>query len=654
MSLVHRSMTFDDKSIDESARTAKIKWTTGASVLRRNWTTNPVYEELDMTREAINLSSLNDNAPLLMDHNSASVRNIVGVIEPGSAYISDKNGYATVRFGTDKDCDLIFQKVKEGLISKVSVGYSIEKTQRVRAKNKEDFDTILVTKWTPKEVSVCVFPADPGAGFRSLEEEKFELKEDLIPLENETDKRNDNEIKNDKSNQERNLVMNNVQVTVPKINEMETRMDKSSSPSVEDIVKRERERISEISKMVRLASLDDSFSSELIDGGIALEQARTLVFQKMEEAHKETRYKPAVTGGNPVESIEKRNDAIANAILNRYDSRLSGSLDESSRRFRNSSLVEIARYVTGANQFESTTEVISRALSTSDFPKLLENITGKTLRAAYAQAPKTYDPLVRKITVPDFKEIKRVQIGDVSKFQEKAENGQYKAGKFGEASESYSIKESGLMIQISRQTLINDDLGAMLRLPSMIARSAADFESETVWGEITKNAVMGDGINVFDAAHNNVAKVPAGINIQSIAAAKSAMRLQRGINGSRLNITPYYLIVSSAMEVNALQFMHATTPNNDQSTNPFKSSLTVIVEPRLDDVNPNAWYLAADLGQIDLIEMAYLQGQEGLFVDQMYDFDTDGMRMKARLDFGVKIIDHRGFFKNDGEKQSSK
>ncbi len=71
-------------------------------------------------------------------------------------------------------------------------------------------------------------------------------------------------------------------------------------------------------------------------------------------------------------------------------------------------------------------------------------------------------------------------------------------------------------------------------------------------------------------------------------------------------------------------------------------------------MNPNAWYLSADLGQIDLIEMAYLQGQEGLYMEQKIDFDTDGIRLKVRMDVEAKAIDWRGFYRNDGVSQLEK
>ena len=51
---------------------------------------------------------------------------------------------------------------------------------------------------------------------------------------------------------------------------------------------------------------------------------------------------------------------------------------------------------------------------------------------------------------------------------------------------------------------------------------------------------------------------------------------------------------------------------------------------------------------IDTIEYAFLEGQEGVFIETRMGFDVDGVEIKARLDFGAKAIDWRGLYKNPG------
>ena len=61
-----------------------------------------------------------------------------------------------------------------------------------------------------------------------------------------------------------------------------------------------------------------------------------------------------------------------------------------------------------------------------------------------------------------------------------------------------------------------------------------------------------------------------------------------------------------------------------------------------------AWYLAANPTQIDTIEYAYLEGQQGAYIETRNGFDVDGVEIKCRLDFGAKAIDWRGLYKNAG------
>lgn len=82
--------------------------------------------------------------------------------------------------------------------------------------------------------------------------------------------------------------------------------------------------------------------------------------------------------------------------------------------------------------------------------------------------------------------------------------------------------------------------------------------------------------------------------------------------------------------------------------NPFSGLYVLIPEPRLDANSATAWYMAGDPSQIDTIELAYLQGQPGIYTESRQGFEVDGLEIKCRLDVAAKAIDHRGLFKNAG------
>jgi len=69
------------------------------------------------------------------------------------------------------------------------------------------------------------------------------------------------------------------------------------------------------------------------------------------------------------------------------------------------------------------------------------------------------------------------------------------------------------------------------------------------------------------------------------------------------------------------------------------------VEPR---ITGNEWFTAANPSVIDTIEYAFLSGEEELFTEQEQGFNSDVIKIKARMVFGAKAIDHRGLYKNPG------
>ena len=65
-------------------------------------------------------------------------------------------------------------------------------------------------------------------------------------------------------------------------------------------------------------------------------------------------------------------------------------------------------------------------------------------------------------------------------------------------------------------------------------------------------------------------------------------------------------------------------------------TLAPVSEPRLDAASETTWYPAASPNRIDTIEYAYLEGQQGAYIQTRNGFDVDGVEIKCRLDFGAK------------------
>ncbi|MFN3615519.1 MAG: prohead protease/major capsid protein fusion protein, partial [Rubrimonas sp.] len=652
-------------TVNSEARSVDVVFTTGAAVRRRRWTgwdtSVPFDEILEVSDRAVDLTRLNAGAPALDSHSVWSSHSQVGVVE--RAWIEGKEGKATIRFpreGLDQAADRMFGLISDGIIRNVSVGYSIERVKVVEPAAKGEVEQRIVERWTPLEVSFVTVPADPRAQVRAADQASYPVeivdtrmqKEASMP-ESTTTVAGDVPASHETRHQP---------VAAPANSEpTATRTpEPAPAPDSEAIASRareaERDRVSTIYDLTGRLNLERSFAEDLVKRGVSIDESRRLILDQVAAKSDETRTFPHVSvplGGRD-ERITRR-DAVANALLHRYSPTLF-PLEDAARQYRGMTLLELARESLGNAGVNtrglSRDEVATRALhSTSDFPEILSAVTNKTLRQAYDAYPRTFALFCRQVLATDFKSMHRVQLGEAPQLLEVGESGEFKRGTLGESKESYKVKTYGRVVAITRQVLINDDLDAFTRIPAMYGNSIAQLESDVVWGIITANPAMADGNALFHTTHKNLAATGAALDVASVGAARAAMALQTGLDKKTvLNIRPAFLIVPAALELKAEQLVAQNLVPADSAKVVPQSirTLSPISEPRLDAASATSWYLAASPNQIDTIEYAYLEGQQGAYIETRNGFDVDGVEIKCRLDFGAKAIDWRGLYKNPG------
>lgn len=616
---------FSPGTINKEARTAELVWSTGARVLRSSFWDGPYFEELSMDTGAIRMERLNNGAPLLNSHNARDLESQIGVVE--RAWIENGQGKAVVRFSQNNPkADPIWKDVADGVIRNVSVGYVTHKFEQVEG-GQDTTPVFRAVDWEPMELSLVPIPADASAGVRASEE-KFEC---VFETRN----------------------FNVEKKTMPTKEELEqiAAEKREAEEKQKAAVEATQKRATEILASVRKAGLEMSFAEELIgDEKISLEAARGKIIDKLAETS------PKVDARNPsitivTDEVDTMKRGMESALLHRFDAK-KYKLEGSASEFIGMRMSELAKEALEKRGVKtrglSVNEIAKRAFhSTSDFPEILANVANKSLRDGYEEAPATYAPLVREIEVADFKQISRTQLGDYPQLEKVGESGEFKRGTISEAAEKYQVETYGKVVAVSRQVIVNDDMAAFTRLPMMAGIAARNKISNDVWNILLANAAMGDGVTLFHATHSNLQAGAAAIK-DGLSVMRSAMKKQTGLDGQLLNIMPKFLIVGSERETEAEALVSSLIiPNTVSDSIPlaFARSLQVIAEPRL---GAAPYYLAASIGQIDVIELAYLQGQRGVYLETRMGFDVDGMELKARLDFGVKAIDWRGLQKNPG------
>lgn len=290
----------------------------------------------------------------------------------------------------------------------------------------------------------------------------------------------------------------------------------------------------------------------------------------------------------------------------------------------------------------------SGAHTTSDFQFIISSAASRYLLDAYTAQATPLRVIARARTLPDFKMHYGVQADGPGFLRFVPENGEIKHTTVREGQNGYRLKTHAEIFSISRQALINDDLGVFVDMSLFWARAAAETEASYFTAMIAGNGItmQDDGKTLYHADHKNIATA-APIGVVSLSAARQQLRAQTNRDGQTLaNVVPKYLVVGPAKETEAeiaLAQLAAATPAN---VNPFAGRLELLVDPRL---TGNGWRLFADPALCPVLESASLEGQEGLFTDSKIGFEVDGVQFKARMDIGTGALDYRGTLLNPGQ-----
>ncbi len=309
------------------------------------------------------------------------------------------------------------------------------------------------------------------------------------------------------------------------------------------------------------------------------------------------------------------------------------------------------------------------AHTSSDFPQIMSNVAGKVLREAYSRYPNTYQQIAYVGSVTDFKVNPRIQLGSFNSLDTIPEGGEYKYGKIEEEHENIQATTKGKAIALTRQMIVNDDLDAFKRISTAMGRAAARTVNTDLYTLITSGANnrgpnSSDGGQFFNdtaatsaGGHANLVASGSGAapSVTTVSAGRNAMRKQKdkGLN-EVLGILPSVLLAPVGMEDAVWTLINSTT--DVSQSNPKKKNyvvdvarLKLVTDPFLDNVSATAWYLFADpLDAAAAFEIAFLDGIDEPYIEDMVDFDTDSMKFKVRLDYGIAPGDWRGGYRNEG------
>jgi len=290
--------------------------------------------------------------------------------------------------------------------------------------------------------------------------------------------------------------------------------------------------------------------------------------------------------------------------------------------------------------------------TTSDLPVLLENVMHKMVLTAYDITPDTWTRFCKQGTVSDFREWLRLRTGSIGDIEDVNEAGEYKNMTIPDAAkEGIQAKRRGGIIKITPEIIINDDIGFISDITTMMGRAAKRTIENRVYALLDSNPALKDGVALFHETHKNLAGTGAGTSVAALSAGKSAMMKQKDLSDKEfLDIRPAIWLgsIDDAEEVRVLidAKYDPDASNKLERPNKIRGMVRDVVDtPRIDG---NEWYLFADPAVAPVIEVAFLDGQSEPVLAMEEDFSTAGLSYRVEHPSAIGAIGFEGAYKNAG------
>jgi phage major head subunit gpT-like protein len=296
--------------------------------------------------------------------------------------------------------------------------------------------------------------------------------------------------------------------------------------------------------------------------------------------------------------------------------------------------------------------------STISLPGILANTAKKFLLEGYETVEETWRQIAAVNSVSDFKEVTSYRMAVDGKFEKIGPNGTIKPGTVSEESYTNQAETYAKMLSITRRDIINDDLGALTRIPRQLGRGAATAFNTIFWTEF-----LADSATFFptDLSKKNYQEGSGtALSIASLTAAELLFLNQTDPYGEPMAIEPQILLVPNALNVTASQLsrdteVRDTTASTKYTTgNPHAGKFTPVRSSYLSNstitgYSTTAWYLLANPNDVAMIEAVFLNGNQSPTIEEAEaDFSTLGVQMRGYFDFGVNKQDYRAAVKSKG------
>ncbi len=307
---------------------------------------------------------------------------------------------------------------------------------------------------------------------------------------------------------------------------------------------------------------------------------------------------------------------------------------------------------------------IKAAFSTVSLPGILSNVAQKKLLQAYQAQPIIATKLCTTADLSDFKENQRYRLTDIGDLKPVGADGEIKDGGVAEEAAVNQLDTYAKKFCLTRKMIINDDLGAFLKVPTAMGNRAARLVDQLFFKRLMANPTMTDGKALFCAPHKNqLTGANSALSADSLKKAIQLFLNQTDRDGQPINVEPSILLVPSALKFLAQELTQGRalimSGGAENTVRPAinvlaDEGLSVVSSPYLsnskyDGASDASWYLFGKPGTVDTFEIGYLKGKRTPTVERGdLDFNVLGIWFRVFFDVGIREQDHRGMVRAVG------
>ena len=635
-----------------------------------------------MSPNAVRMDGLRSgHAPVLNTHRRGDARDVLGRVT--AARLEAGRGHATLQFSAAADVEPVWQRIADGTLRAVSVGYRVHRYDQ--APDAATGQTIhRAVDWEPFEISIVPIPVDAAAAVRGEGEADHPATaiEPALPDPIPTEEPPMTETPaapaavpatsaptaapSTRIASQEPVVTQTPPTPAPEPVRAIPPAAPTAAEQAAEATRAERSRISGIDVAIEAARAlvpadrITAIRTEAVDRGWSPDEVRRALFDALVHAPRPTTMpaRPETGPGNddPAQIL----DAMAEALAMRSMPGYQPAAGASGRHvefmgWRPSDMVgELLRVRGERNVPRNPTLLAERAFqTTSDFPLLLSAAANKMLLAAYQPAQPSYRTIFLRRDFRDFKPHRHLRVGDFPTLLPLTENGEIQAGTMSESQEIVLLQTFARRIRVTRPMLVNDDLGAFTDFAAAIGRRVADFENATAYGLV--NSAAGDGptlvtgaapVFATGAARLNKASAGTALDLTNLALGRAAVMRQKTLDGLPIAMgSSMRLVVGPSQELAARQLTVSVAATQTSNANVYAGFIQPLVEPQ---ISANRWYLFSDPLAAPVYVYGYLNGAEGPQVTTGPVSGVDGVEVSVIFDFGVGAIDWRGAWYNPG------